>query len=70
MSSKLQKLTLLVLFVFIAVLIQAQTFSPGTYEELSSASMKKQKDSLKLALKCPELFTKKETQKQYKVRLY
>jgi hypothetical protein len=66
MSSKLQKLTLLVLFVFIAVLIQAQTFSPGTYEELSSASMKKQKDSLKLALKCPELFTKKETQKQYK----
>lgn len=66
MPCKLQKLSLLCSFVLIALLTQAQTFSPGTYDELSGASMKKQKDSLKAALKCPELFSKKETQKKYK----
>jgi hypothetical protein len=46
--------------------LESQTLTPVHYSEFSKNSMTKQRDSLKAALACPVIYTKKETQKKYK----
>lgn len=65
-------------FLFLVIKISALTIvgfcsfnitnaqSVSTYDQLSSTFYLKRKDSLKKSFKCPEQFTKKETQKKFK----
>ena len=46
--------------------VKAQTRSPYTYQQLSKSFYVKQKDSLKKAWLCPNIYSNKATQKKYK----
>src|SRR5580693_676949 len=46
--------------------LKAQTRSPYTYQQLSKSFYGKQKDSLKKAWVCPDIYKNKGTQKKYK----
>jgi hypothetical protein len=46
--------------------LKAQTKSPYTYQQLSKKFYEKQKDSLKKAWTCPNIYSNKATQKKYK----
>ncbi len=55
-----------ILLLFFAGLLQAQTNPLYTYQQLSDVFYAKQKDSIKKAWDCPEIYKTKATQKKYK----
>src|SRR5215218_5925641 len=59
------KTLLPVLFLFPFFLLKAQTNSLYTYQQLSRTFYAKQKDSLRKAWQCPEIYKNKATQKKY-----
>jgi hypothetical protein len=56
----------IICLLFYASLLHAQTNSLYTYQQLSNVFYAKQKDSIKKAWTCPELYKNKATQKKYK----
>jgi predicted Zn-dependent protease len=54
-----------ILFLFSFFLLNAQTNRLYTYQQLSRTFYAKQKDSLKKAWQCPEIYKNKATQKKY-----
>ena len=59
-------LFLVLIFLILSLISDAQTHNLYSYSDLSAFSLAKQKDSLKKAWDCPQLYKDKSTQKKYK----